>query len=76
MMLKSGKNTMIQIEHQHCRIFVFDLIAFFCFFLFVFFIDTSMAVAEEHSSLFNEDNQGNCCNLGSPCGLIEDILEK
>jgi hypothetical protein len=32
-----------------------------------------MAVAEEHSSLFNEDNQENCGNSGSPCGSVEDI---
>jgi hypothetical protein len=32
-----------------------------------------MAVAEEHSSLFNEDNQEKHSNSGSPCGSIEDI---
>jgi hypothetical protein len=53
---KWGKYHDTRSEHQHCHIFVFDLIAFFWFFLFAFFIDTSMAVAEEHSSLFNKDN--------------------
>jgi hypothetical protein len=32
-----------------------------------------MAVVEEHSSLFNEDNGENCINSGSPYGPIEDI---
>ncbi len=35
-----------------------------------------MAVAEEDSSLFNEDNQENCSNTGSPCCSIEDVLKK
>jgi hypothetical protein len=73
MMLKVVKYHDTRIEHQHCHIFALDLIVFFCFCLFVFFIDTSMAVAEEHFSLFNEDNQENCSNSGLPCGSIEDI---
>jgi hypothetical protein len=32
-----------------------------------------MAAAEEQSSLFNKDNQQNCCNSGSPYGSVEDI---
>jgi hypothetical protein len=32
-----------------------------------------MAVAEEDSSLFNEDDQENCGNLGSSCCLIKDV---
>ncbi len=49
------------------------LLVFFCL---SFFIDRSMAVAEEHSSLFNVDNQKNCSNSGWPCGSIEDVWAK
>ncbi len=75
MMLKSGKNIMIQGLNTNIAISLsLILLPSFGFFSFVFFIDTSMAVAEEQSSLFIEDNQENCCNSGSPsCGPIEDI---
>ncbi len=77
MTLKCGENTMIQGLNTNNAISLSLIwLPSFVFCLFVFFIDTSMAVAEEHSSLFNEDNREKCGNSGSPCGSIEDIWEK
>jgi hypothetical protein len=73
MTLKSGENTMIQGLNTNIAISLPSICLSFSFFSFVFFIDRLMAVAEEHSSLFNEENQENCSNSGSPCGSIEDI---
>ncbi len=69
MTLKSCENMMIQGLNTNIAISLPSI-------RLCFFIDTSMTVAEEHSSLFNEDNQENCSNSGSPCGSVEDIREK
>jgi hypothetical protein len=74
MTLKSCENTMIQGLNTNIAVSLpSNWLSSFGFFCSCFFIDRSMAVVEEHSSLFNEDNRENCSNSGSPCGSVEDI---
>ncbi len=76
-MLKSGEITMIQGLNTNIALSLSSIwLPSFIFVCLCFFIDTSKAVAEEYSSLFNEDNPENCCNSGSPCGSVEDIWDK
>ncbi len=73
-MLKSGENTMIQGLNTYIDVSLFLIWLFF--FVFFCFFDTTTAVAEEHSSLFNEDNQEVCGNSASACGIVVDSWEK
>ncbi len=77
MTLKRGENAMIQGLNTNIAISLPTIWwSFFGFFHLCFFIEWSMAVAEEDSSLFNEDDGENCGSSGSPCCLIKNVWEK